>query len=42
MNGRYALDTNVIIALMDGDAAVRDRIVAAEEVFVPSPVLGEL
>ena len=42
MNGRYALDTNIVIALMDRDASVRDRVVAADEIFVPSPVLGEL
>ena len=42
MNGRYLLDTNIIIGLFDGDAAIRDRIVEASEVFIPSPTLGEL
>jgi len=42
MNGRYALDTNIVIALIDRDASVRDRIARADEVFIPSPVLGEL
>jgi tRNA(fMet)-specific endonuclease VapC len=42
MNGRYALDTNIVIALIDGDTSVRDRIATADEIFLPSPVLGEL
>jgi len=42
MNGRYALDTNILIALIAGDLAVRERIAAAGEVFIPCPVLGEL
>jgi tRNA(fMet)-specific endonuclease VapC len=42
MTGRYALDTNIVIALIDRDISVRDRVVAADEIFIPSPVLGEL
>ncbi len=42
MNGKYLLDTNIIIALFAGDTAVKDNLARAEEVFVPSIALGEL
>ena len=42
MIGRYALDTNIVIALIDRDISVRDRVIAADEIFIPSAVLGEL
>jgi tRNA(fMet)-specific endonuclease VapC len=42
MSGRYLLDTNVVIALFADESAVKDRLGEAEEVFVPSIVLGEL
>ena len=42
MSGRYALDTNIVIALFAGDQSVRERIGNADEVFIPSAVLGEL
>jgi tRNA(fMet)-specific endonuclease VapC len=42
MTGRYLLDTNVVIALFAGEVAVTDRLSDAEEVFVPTIVLGEL
>lgn len=42
MSGRFLLDTNVVIALFAGDAAVQQHLEQAEEVFVPSIVLGEL
>jgi tRNA(fMet)-specific endonuclease VapC len=42
VNGRYLLDTNVIIALFAKDPRIHERIETAEEVFVPSIVLGEL
>ncbi|HEX3600161.1 MAG TPA: type II toxin-antitoxin system VapC family toxin [Lacipirellulaceae bacterium] len=42
MNERFVLDTNIVIALIDGDSAVRDHIVAASDIFIPSPALGEL
>lgn len=41
MNGRYLLDTNLIIALFANDAAVTQH-VAAADVYVPSIVIGEL
>ncbi len=42
MSGRYLLDTNVVIAVLGEDAAVLDRLGAAQEVFLCSIVLGEL
>lgn len=42
MSGRYLLDTNIIIALFADEAAVKDNLAQADEVFVPSVALGEL
>ena len=42
MSGRYLLDTNIAIALFANETAVRDSLAQAEEVFVPSIVVGEL
>ena len=42
MNGKFLLDTNVIIALFAGEDDVKEKIKSADEVFVPSIVLGEL
>jgi tRNA(fMet)-specific endonuclease VapC len=42
MDGRYLLDTNIIIALFANEVEVQDKLAQAEEVFVPSVVLGEL
>lgn len=42
MNGRFLLDTNIIIALFAKDSKIRERIVSASEVFVPSIAIGEL
>jgi tRNA(fMet)-specific endonuclease VapC len=42
MNGKYLLDTNIIIALFADDAAVRDHLSRADQVFVPSIAIGEL
>ena len=42
MSGRYLLDTNIIIALFAGDAAVKESLSMADEVFVPSITIGEL
>jgi len=40
--GRYLLDTNVVIALFEGDLAVVGHLKADPEVFVPVVVIGEL
>ena len=42
MNGRYLLDTNIVIALFGQDLAITRRLGEAEEVFISSIVLGEL
>lgn len=42
MAGRYLLDTNIVIALFADEAATRQALATAEEVFVPSIVVGEL
>ncbi len=42
MSGRFLLDTNIVIALFAQDVAVQEWLAQAEEVFVPSIVLGEL
>jgi tRNA(fMet)-specific endonuclease VapC len=42
MNGRYLLDTNIVIALFAGDSVVKDSLAKANEVSVPSIVVGEL
>jgi tRNA(fMet)-specific endonuclease VapC len=42
MAGKYLLDTNVVIALFASDSDVIDFLKNAEEVFIPSIVVGEL
>ena len=42
MNGRFLLDTNIVIALFARDASVQQHLATARTVFVPSIVLGEL
>jgi tRNA(fMet)-specific endonuclease VapC len=42
MSGKCLLDTNVVIALFAGESAIVDYLKGAEEVFVPSVVIGEL
>ena len=42
MVSKYLLDTNVAIALFADETVVKDRLKEAEEIFVPSIVLGEL
>jgi tRNA(fMet)-specific endonuclease VapC len=40
--GRFLLDTNIVIALLQGDDGVLSNLDRAAEVFVPAVVLGEL
>lgn len=40
--GRHLLDTNIVIALFARDSAVEQRLAVANEIFVPSIVIGEL
>lgn len=42
MNGRFLLDTNLVILIFAQEAAVESRLAQAAGVFVPSVVLGEL
>jgi len=42
MSGRFLLDTNVVIALLEGETVVQDQLAQADEVFVSSIALGEL
>ena len=42
MNGSYLLDTNIVIALFEGDDAVPSQLELVLSVFIPSIVLGEL
>lgn len=42
MNGKFLLDTNIIIALFSRDHGVHERISNASEVFVPCIAIGEL
>ena len=42
MNGKFLLDTNIVIAIFANDSAVINSLADANEVFVPSIALGEL
>lgn len=42
MNGRFLLDTNIVIALFGGDTAVQEKLAVAAEVYIPSTTIGEL
>jgi len=42
MNGRYLIDTNIIISLFAKDSQIHNRLSMAEEVFVPCIAVGEL
>jgi tRNA(fMet)-specific endonuclease VapC len=42
MSGEYLLDTNVVIGLLADESTVKDKIAGAEQVFIPSIVIGEL
>jgi tRNA(fMet)-specific endonuclease VapC len=42
MSGKCLLDTNAVIALFADEPAIKDLLREADEVFVPSIVIGEL
>jgi tRNA(fMet)-specific endonuclease VapC len=42
MNGKYLLDTNIVIAIFAGDPDVLEPLVQSNETFLPTVVLGEL
>jgi len=42
MNGRRLLDTNIVIALLEKEVAVSERLAGAAEIFLSAITLGEL
>jgi len=42
MNGKYLLDTNIVIALFAKDTGVIGQLEKGAEIFIPSVVIGEL
>lgn len=42
MNGDFLLDTNIVIALLEDDPRVRQRLAACPRVTISATVLGEL
>lgn len=42
IGNKYLLDTNIIIAWLQGEIAIADKIEKAEEVHIPIIVVGEL
>ncbi len=41
-NGNYLLDTNIIIRLFTGDSAIQEKMLNGDNLFLPSPAIGEL
>lgn len=42
LNGKYLLDTNIVIALFAGDKAVEERVRNTADVALAPPIIGEL
>lgn len=42
MNGRFLLDTNIIIALFKNDDLVKNKLIKAREIFISNITVGEL
>lgn len=42
MNGKYLLDTNIVIAIFAGEPSTLEHLAQSKEVFLPIVVLGEL
>ena len=42
MSGRFILDTNIVIAIFNGESSIKEYLIKADEVFISSTVLGEL
>ncbi len=42
MNGRYLLDTSIIVPFLNGDPVIKEKITQLEEVYLPVIALGEL
>jgi predicted nucleic acid-binding protein len=41
-SGRLLIDTNIVIALLEGDEAVLSNLDEEAEIFIPASVLGEV
>lgn len=41
MDGKYLLDTNIIIALFAGDKSILAKLAQVDEIFISSTVIGE-
>jgi tRNA(fMet)-specific endonuclease VapC len=42
MNGKFLIDTNIVIALFGNEPAIQEHLNSAIEIFTPAVVLGEL
>ena len=42
MNGRYLLDTNIVVPFLNGDPILKEKFAQYEEAYLPVIVLGEL
>lgn len=42
MNGRYMLDTNILIAILADESQATNSLAQADHVFLPSIAIGEL
>jgi tRNA(fMet)-specific endonuclease VapC len=42
MNGRYLLDTNIVIGILGNNKPILEKIEKLEEVYIPVTVVGEL
>lgn len=42
VSGKFLLDTNIVIALFADEATIKNNLAQANEVFIPSIVIGEL
>jgi len=42
MNGKYMLDTNIVIAMLSGEPSVVDRAEATDEFCISSTIAGEM
>ena len=41
-NGKYLLDTNIVIGMFTGDKAIREKMQNIAKIFLAAPVIGEL
>ena len=41
-NGKYLLDTNIVIGMFAEDRAIEEKVQNTEKLFLASPVVGEL